>query len=62
MPNTADYRQSVNSYFSLKNWDTHPSCVVFPESAEEVSQAVQILTLGDKVWSGQCNFAVRGGG
>ncbi|KAL9622208.1 MAG: hypothetical protein Q9160_003391 [Pyrenula sp. 1 TL-2023] len=62
LPDTTPYLRSLTSYFSLKNSELHPSCVVFPESAEDVSQAVQILTLGDHVWSGRCNFAVRGGG
>ena len=61
-PNATAYSESIGSYWSLKNVDIHPSCVVLPESAEEVSAAVSTLSIGASLWQDQCQFAVRGGG
>ncbi|KAF4440593.1 FAD binding domain-containing protein [Fusarium austroafricanum] len=61
-PNEPAYASSVGSYFSLKNADLQPACVVLPKSAQDVSIAVRTLTLGAGVWEGRCQFAIRGGG
>lgn len=61
-PNATAYSTSIGSYWSLKNVDVHPSCVILPSSAEDVSAAVTTLTLGATVWQDKCQFAVRGGG
>lgn len=61
-PSDSAYQSSTGSYFSLKNSDLHPTCVVLPKSAQQVSTAVQTLTRGYTQWSDQCNFAIRGGG
>nr|AIW00665.1 FAD/FMN-dependent oxidoreductase [Shiraia sp. slf14] len=61
-PEGKAYSQSVNSYWSLKEVEIHPSCVVLPESADEVSQIVQTLSAGMHVFKDQCQFAIRGAG
>ncbi|KAF2219506.1 oxidoreductase [Elsinoe ampelina] len=61
-PNAQAYSKSAGSYWSLKNTDIHPSCIVIPSSAQEVSEAVSVLSLGATVWSDRCQFAIRGGG
>ncbi|KAH7084743.1 oxidoreductase [Paraphoma chrysanthemicola] len=61
-PEGKKYSQSVESYFSLKEVDIHPSCVILPESADEVSQIVQTLSAGYHAWKEQCRFAIRGAG
>ncbi|TKX25781.1 FAD-linked oxidoreductase-like protein 1 [Elsinoe australis] len=61
-PNAKAFSQSVGSYWSLKNTEIHPSCIVLPSSAQEVSEAVSTLSLGATVWKDRCQFAIRGGG
>ncbi|KAF2230547.1 oxidoreductase [Viridothelium virens] len=61
-PNATAYSDSVGSYWSLKNVDIHPNCIVLPESSEEVSTAISILSSGANIWQDKCQFAVRGGG
>ncbi|KAH8730330.1 oxidoreductase [Phaeosphaeriaceae sp. PMI808] len=61
-PEEQNYSQFLNSFWSLKQTDIHPRCVVLPESADEVSQVVQTLSIGVHEWEGQCQFAIRGAG
>ncbi|KAK6215223.1 FAD binding domain-containing protein [Colletotrichum tabaci] len=61
-PNGAAYKLSVGSYFSLKEADLKPACIVMPNSAHDVSVAVRTLTAGADIWDGKCQFAIRGGG
>ncbi|KAI5370384.1 putative FAD-binding domain, PCMH-type, FAD-binding, type PCMH, subdomain 2 [Septoria linicola] len=61
-PYDAAYSQSMGSYFSLKNSDLSPNCIALPRSSQDVSLAVQTLSLGAHAWEGQCQFGVRGGG
>ncbi|KAF2795486.1 oxidoreductase [Melanomma pulvis-pyrius CBS 109.77] len=61
-PNTHEYSKSIASYWSLKEVEVHPKCVVLPESAEEVSKVVLTLSAGMEVWKERCQFAIRGGG
>lgn len=61
-PSDPAYKSSSGSYFSLKNVDLHPTCIVLPKSVEQVSAAVQTLTRGFVEWGEQCKFAIRGGG
>ncbi|KAK3713687.1 FAD-dependent monooxygenase ctb5 [Vermiconidia calcicola] len=61
-PDDAAYPSTIGSFFSSRNHDLHPSCVAFPKSAQDVSTAVQVLSLGAQVWSGKCQFGIRGGG
>lgn len=61
-PGETAYTSSVGSYFSLKNSESQPACIVIPKSAENVSNAVNTLTHGADVWKDQCQFAIRGGG
>lgn len=61
-PKTCQYADTVASYWSLKEVDLQPQCVVLPESAEEVSWVVQILSAGKELGNEHCQFAIRGGG
>lgn len=61
-PEGKKYSQSIESYFSLKEVDIHPSCVILPESADEVSQVIHTLSAGYHAWKEQCRFAIRGAG
>ncbi|OJJ60367.1 hypothetical protein ASPSYDRAFT_42095 [Aspergillus sydowii CBS 593.65] len=58
-PSSAAYKKSVHSYWSV-NVQLEPTCIVQPESADDVSAAVKTLTTagGDS----PCKFAVRSGG
>ncbi|KAI8275470.1 Bifunctional solanapyrone synthase [Colletotrichum sp. SAR 10_98] len=62
IPRDTAYTSSVGSYFSLKNAETHPACIVIPESSNDVSIAVRSLTRGFELRKNQCQFAIRGGG
>ncbi|KAH4050217.1 hypothetical protein HBI56_063040 [Parastagonospora nodorum] len=61
-PNNQQFTASVGSYYSLKEQDIQPRCVVLPESADEVSQVVQTLSAGIHVWQDRCRYAIRGAG
>ncbi|KAH9435357.1 hypothetical protein MCOR02_004301 [Pyricularia oryzae] len=56
------YASSVQSYFSLKNSETRPSCIVIPRSSSEVSVAVRSLSKGYELGKDSCKFAIRSGG
>ncbi|TDZ27473.1 Bifunctional solanapyrone synthase [Colletotrichum spinosum] len=62
MARESAYTSSLGSYFSLKNAETHPACIVVPESSKDVSIAVQSLTRGFELGKEGCQFAIRGGG
>ncbi|KAF3913965.1 hypothetical protein ABW21_db0207295 [Orbilia brochopaga] len=53
--NSMQYITESRSYWSAANF-VEPACVYAPESAEQVSRAVQIFARNE------CQFAVRGGG
>ncbi|KAH1531548.1 hypothetical protein KXV92_004405 [Aspergillus fumigatus] len=55
LPSAARYTVEATSYWDIRS-DLHPSCIFLPTSAEEVANAVKILTHCD------AHFAVRGGG
>ncbi|OJJ98700.1 hypothetical protein ASPACDRAFT_30727, partial [Aspergillus aculeatus ATCC 16872] len=57
-PGSVAYEESIRSYYSL-NARLHPTCIVQPLSAQDVSVAVRILTTSHV---GPCFFAVRSGG
>lgn len=62
-PQDNAYSRSLNSFFSVRTQEIHPSCIVRPTSAVEVSTAVKTLTLGATIWEGdKCQFAIRGAG
>lgn len=61
-PAAKTYSDSIASYWSLKNTEIHPSCVVQPRTADQVSLSVSTLTLGAKAYEAKCQFAIRGGG
>ena len=52
-----DYTSEVNSYWSTALRDAKPACVVLPQSADEVSSAVKVLSKYPDV-----EFAVKSGG
>ncbi|RDA83941.1 hypothetical protein CP532_3632 [Ophiocordyceps camponoti-leonardi (nom. inval.)] len=54
-PSTASYEQLINARWS-NNSILHPSCVVTPKSADDVSRTIRLLT------TYRCNFSVKGGG
>ncbi|KAI1171413.1 hypothetical protein F4777DRAFT_591217 [Nemania sp. FL0916] len=56
---TATYNASVASYFSQQQQAVQPACVVSPQTAEDVSTTIRILTSQP---DGQCKFAIRSGG
>ncbi|PYH83778.1 FAD-binding domain-containing protein [Aspergillus uvarum CBS 121591] len=57
-PGSVAYEQSLSSYYSL-NARLHPTCIVQPLSAQDVSVAVRRLTTST---AAPCLFAVRSGG
>lgn len=61
-PQDTDYQNSSSSFWSLKNVDVRPSCILQPGSVEAVSEATQILARGEKTWPGKCQFAIKSGG
>ena len=61
-PRDNAYSRSISSFFSVRNQEIHPSCIVRPTTAVEVSTAVKTLTLGATVWDDKCQFGVRGAG
>ncbi|KEY69600.1 hypothetical protein S7711_06228 [Stachybotrys chartarum IBT 7711] len=71
LPGTAAYTASLASYFSAQEATVHPACIVSPQSAQEVSRAVYVLTTttttapaahGSSASPAGCPFAVRSGG
>src|SRR5690625_1143561 len=52
-----DYRSETKSYWSTALHAAKPACVVLPQSAEEVSEAVKVLNKYPNV-----EFAVKSGG
>ncbi|EHA49069.1 oxidoreductase [Pyricularia oryzae 70-15] len=61
-PGSEAYESSVQSYFSLKNSETQPSCIVVARSSSEVSAAVRSLSRGRELGKDSCRFAIRSGG
>lgn len=61
-PQTELYNKSLLSYYSGQEGDISPSCIVKPESASHVSQAIKVLRGAHLLSRGSCKFAVRGGG
>lgn len=55
-PGSIGYNASLVSYFSAQEAAVHPSCIVAPMSAADVSRAVATLTRSN------CSFAIRSGG
>ncbi|EMR72453.1 putative fad- protein [Eutypa lata UCREL1] len=68
LPDTSQYNESLNSYWSQQAASVEPACIFTPETTEDVSIAVQILTvpdlglLLDANLTPSCPFAVRSGG
>lgn len=62
LPGSEAYESSVQSYFSLKNSETRPFCIVVARSSSEVSAAVRSLSRGRELGKDSCRFAIRSGG
>ncbi|KAF2120953.1 putative oxidoreductase [Lophiotrema nucula] len=65
-PTNPSFISSLVSYFSLQESTIHPQCIVSPETASDVSLAVETLTslyvdLKDDAKK-ECQFAIRSGG
>lgn len=64
-PATTAYNSSIGSYWSQQAESLSPSCIFTPTSAQDVSEAVAILSgltvLGSNYNLG-CQFAIRSGG
>ncbi|KAJ9216273.1 CAZyme family AA7 [Paecilomyces variotii] len=58
-PATAAYYSSVESYFAV-NARLTPTCIVQPETADDVALAVSTLTAPNRIQ--KCQFAIRSGG
>ncbi|KAK8030083.1 oxidoreductase FAD-binding protein [Apiospora rasikravindrae] len=57
-PDSSNYEASLASYYSAQQATVRPSCVVFPQTVREVSNAVKELAKeGPTAW-----FAIRSGG
>ncbi|KAK8079211.1 hypothetical protein PG994_003018 [Apiospora phragmitis] len=56
-PDNSAYDAALASYYSAQQETTRPACVVFPETAGDVSDAVKTLAKG-----GLSEFAIRSGG
>ena len=61
-PGAAAYASSHTSYFSNQEKALQPLCVVLPESADDVSQAVNVLSFANNKSSNKSRFAIRSGG
>lgn len=59
-PSSEAYAKSLASYYS-RNAQLSPTCIVQPQSAEDVSTAVSTLIQRNGLLS-PCRFAVRSGG
>ncbi|KAH8424888.1 FAD-binding oxidoreductase [Aspergillus melleus] len=66
LPGTNPYQVSRESYFASQNTDLQPLCVVFPDSAEDVSSVITRLVATDAILpeheQSGCYFAIRSGG
>ncbi len=59
MAGSTAYEASVASYFSQQQQAVQPACVVSPQTTQDVSTAIRILTSHT---DGQCKFSIRSGG
>ncbi|KXT18029.1 hypothetical protein AC579_4593 [Pseudocercospora musae] len=56
-PSDLTYNDSLTSYWSDRETDVKPKCIVRPNLDQDVSQAVRLLASNK-----HCKFAIRGGG
>lgn len=54
-PSNSTYLATQNSYWSLQEANLSPACIVVPETSQEVSEAVSILSGMES-----CHFAIKG--
>ena len=61
-PNSAEYSESLTSYFSAQESELKPACIVRPKAAADVSTILSSLVTANKTSSiGSIKFAVRSG-
>ncbi|KAI0808880.1 FAD-binding domain-containing protein [Xylaria sp. FL0064] len=60
-PDSSTYAASLASYFTSQQTAIHPRCIVTPNSADEVSTILRVLT-NETSANSACPFAVRAGG
>ncbi|KAH8816535.1 FAD binding domain protein [Xylogone sp. PMI_703] len=56
LPGTTGYNATIASYFSIQESSLTPSCIVVPETPQDVSTAVKILASPQN----ECKFAIKG--
>lgn len=64
-PQTTAYNASLLSYWSQQEQRLTPSCILRPQTAQDVSKAVHVLSKYQAAGSGAiagCQFAIRGAG
>ncbi|KAL8759916.1 MAG: hypothetical protein Q9184_003476 [Pyrenodesmia sp. 2 TL-2023] len=64
-PQTTAYNASILSYWSQQEQRLTPSCILRPQTAQDVSKAVQVLSdyeADGSVAIAGCQFAIRGAG
>lgn len=59
-PDSPAYDASLVSYYSTQQEGIRPACILSPQTAQEVSEAVKILAT--HAADGLCKFAIRSGG
>ncbi|KAJ0114775.1 hypothetical protein J7T55_004516 [Diaporthe amygdali] len=59
-PDSPEYNASLESYYSVQQESIRPACIVFPQTIQDVSDAVKVLT--KHTINGLCKFAIRSGG
>jgi len=62
IPLPVKYLNSQLSYWSAQEQALKPSCIVIPESDQDVQTAVAVLHVGNLAGVASCKFAVRSGG
>ncbi|PSN62384.1 oxidoreductase [Corynespora cassiicola Philippines] len=61
-PDSKSYLDFLGSYWSVKEVDVRPNCIISPRSATEVSQVVRVITAKSQSLNETCKFAIKGGG
>lgn len=59
-PKNPEYQESTTSYFTFFENELEPSCVVRPQSAEDVATIIKVLR--PLALAGDVKIAIRGGG
>lgn len=57
-PESSSYGASLASYYSVQQESMRPACIVFPQTADDVSNVLKLLAKDNS----SCHFAIRSGG